>query len=102
MYIYIYDLLHSATELWRHRAEQRVREREGEIQNEERTRKQTNKQTNKQTRGKVVYVIYIYILPCSSHSEKKIPRSTCVCVCVRDSIVGRRERERKTYSYINI
>ena len=42
MYIYIYDLLHSATELWRHRAEQRVREGEGEIQNEERTRKQTN------------------------------------------------------------
>ena len=40
-----------------------------------------------------MYVIYIYILPCSSHSEKKIPRSTCVCVCVRDSIVGERERE---------
>ena len=49
MYIYIYDLLHSATELWRHRAEQRVRE--GEIQNEERTRKQTNKQTNERESG---------------------------------------------------
>ena len=49
MYIYIYDLLHSATELWRHRAEQRVRE--GEIQNEERTRKQTKKQTNERESG---------------------------------------------------